>query len=558
MNRTPDRIRMIICLLIAFLPLAGLAQGHLEKKISIRTQRQSLAQTLQDIGKKGDFYFSYNSNILKGDSLVDLDAAKKTVRQILDILLGENYEYSESGRYIILQKKVTVPLSRGYTISGWVVDADTKKKISRASIYEADQLISVLTDSNGYFRLRLKEKVTHARIMVSKELYRDTFLVIHDGYDREFTFSIVPTPISELIPFVVSSRVERTWLGHFLLSSRQKIQSLNLLNFFASKPIQFSLTPGLGTHGQMGAQVINKFSLNLLGGYTAGSNGLEMAGLFNIDKKDVHYLQVAGLFNIVGGNTNAVQLAGLHNHVLGSAKGLQAAGVSNIVARNFSGLQLAGIYNHVQDTMKGLQVSGLINRVQHRMGGVQLAGLVNIAKGNSSGVQVGLINIADSSSGYMIGLFNIVRNKYRPLSVFSNEILPLNLSFKLGSRRSYSILLAGLDPRDNEKAYMLGLGLGIGAVLAPKWSFNTELTMQYYYLGNWKSLPTIYRLQTSLQWQLAQKIALFAGPSFSMNYANHVAPGLGYKPLLPSSSYHTFYIGDATAWFGWSIGINFL
>jgi len=189
---------------------------------------------------------------------------------------------------------------------------------------------------------------------------------------------------------------------------------------------------------------------------------------------------------------------------------------------------------------------------------VQLAGLVNIAKGNSSGVQIGLINIADSSSGYMIGLFNIVRNKHRPLSVFSNEILPLNLSFKLGSRRSYSILLAGLDPRDNEKAYMLGLGLGIGAALAPKWSFNTELTIQYYYLGNWKSLPTVYRLQTSLQWQLAKKIALFAGPSFSMDYANHVDPGSSYKRLLPSASYHTFYLGNATAWFGWSAGINFL
>src|SRR6186713_836519 len=232
MNRTPDRIR-IICLLISLLPLAALAQGHLEKKISIRVHRRTLAQTLQDVSKKGDFYFSYNSNILKGDSLVNLDATKKTVRQILDILLGENYEYSESGRYIILQRKAFVQSTRGYTISGWVVDADTKRKISRASIYEADQLISVLTDSNGYFRLRLKEKGSHPRIMVSKELYRDTFLVIREGYDRDLTFSIVPASISELTPFVVSSRVERTWLGHLLLSSRQKIQSLNLLNFFA-------------------------------------------------------------------------------------------------------------------------------------------------------------------------------------------------------------------------------------------------------------------------------------------------------------------------------------
>ena len=37
----------------------------------------------------------------------------------------------------------------------------------------------------------------------------------------------------------------------------------------------------------------------MFGGYTAGVNGLEIGGLFNLNKKDVRYVQAAGLFNIV-------------------------------------------------------------------------------------------------------------------------------------------------------------------------------------------------------------------------------------------------------------------
>src|SRR5882757_6137609 len=170
MQRGTFLINTIICL---FFTCATFGQGgHLDKRIPIRVHQKPLAQVLQEVGKKGDFYFSYNSNILKGDSLVSLDAGNISVRQALDTLLGHNYEYSESGRYIIIQPKVTVPSSRIYTISGWVVDADTRSRISRASVYEAAQLVSTLTDSNGFFRLRLRERSARPVITVSKELYR--------------------------------------------------------------------------------------------------------------------------------------------------------------------------------------------------------------------------------------------------------------------------------------------------------------------------------------------------------------------------------------------------
>src|SRR3546814_16471504 len=93
--------------------------------------------------------------------------------------------------------------------------------------------------------------------------------------------------------------VERTRLGRFFVSSGQRIQSLNLRGFFTESPVQVSLMPGLSTQGRMSAQVVNNFSVNLIGGYTAGLNGMEMAGVFNMNKKDVGPVKIAGGFNVV-------------------------------------------------------------------------------------------------------------------------------------------------------------------------------------------------------------------------------------------------------------------
>ncbi|OYW18030.1 MAG: hypothetical protein B7Z54_06910, partial [Sphingobacteriales bacterium 12-47-4] len=147
---------------------------------------------------------------------------------------------------------------------------------------------------------------------MSKEFYADTMIKLSPRHTQEVTITMIPatdaeenttvTPLDYLIPdslqatkiiptdslsYADLGKVERTGMGKFLLSSGQKIQSLNLKKFFTERPFQVSLIPGLSSHGKLSSQVINKFSLNVLGGYTAGTQGIEIGGIFNIDKKDV-------------------------------------------------------------------------------------------------------------------------------------------------------------------------------------------------------------------------------------------------------------------------------
>lgn len=592
-------------LLLPFLHV--FAQDKLDKKITVSIHQKTLTQALVEIGRKGGFHFSYNTKIITGDSVVSVRAEDKPVRQILEKLLGGGYEYEESGNYIIILQKavaVTAPV-KIYTVSGYVKDEDSHQKISNVSIYESEQLVTVLTDTNGFFRLRLRDnKYAHATLVISKQLYRDTLLFVQPGVDQQLNVTISHEKVAELQPFVVTNRVEKTWLGKLFLSSKEVVQSLNIIDFFANKPYQFSLTPGLGTHGRMGAQVVNKLSVNVIGGYTAGINGVELAGIFNIDKKEVKYVQAAGIFNVVGGDVIGVQLAGIHNQVLDSVVGVQAGGISNmamgnfvgvqlggivnIVEKNMMGVQAAGIYNMEMDSMQGVQLSGLFNHVQKNMRGVQAAGIMNnvpartdglqvAGLANSSkkemrgmqistivnytkrlkGLQIGLINIADTSSGWQIGVINIVIHGMHRFSLSANEMLPLNLAYKSGSNKMYSIVQVGFSPEQHAKAYGFGYGIGYGVNFSPNFSLATELIQQNVYVGRWKHLPQVYRLQTLAQLKLGKNISLFAGPAISLYDPAYFQPSEGYKTILPGAGYQTFAVGNCRAWVGWTAGINF-
>jgi hypothetical protein len=188
------------------------------------------------------------------------------------------------------------------------------------------------------------------------------------------------------------NRVEKSRWGKFLLSAKQNIQSINLKKFMADRTFQVSLTPGLSTHGKLSAQVVNTVSVNVVGGYTAGVNGVELAGAFNVNKTDVKYVQAAGLLNFTGGSVKGAQLAGLHNHVLGDVEIVQASGIANFVKGNVTGAQLTGIYNHVSKNVKGLQAAGIANFVKGNATGVQLSSIYNHVAGSFTGLQVSNIS----------------------------------------------------------------------------------------------------------------------------------------------------------------------
>lgn len=562
------RLTLFATIILAFASPVR-AQHLLTRQVTLSPASIPLQQALKEIAAQGGFYFSYNSDQIPGDSLIDVPATRTSVRELLSRLLGDDYQYSETGDYVIIRARDTN--GKSFLFRGYVVNKNTGAKISDASVYETRQLVSTLTDANGYFQLKIRGPSPVAMLRVSKSNFNDTAYLLQAEAGREVTLGVSPirSVVLDSVIVMPGSDLENSWLGKLFISSRQKVRDLNLSSFFVRQPFQYSLVPGIGTHGKMSAQVANKFSFNILGGYSGGVNGFELGGLFNIDRKNVRYAQVAGLFNTVGGSVEGAQVAGLYNGILDSVNGVQVAGLINRVGTSFHGVQIAGLTNRVTGDVSGIQIAGLYNHTP-RLAGVQIAGIGNKTDQPTAGVQIagifndapevkglqiGLINLADTSSGYSLGLVNIIRHGLHQFSLSYNDALDLNIAYKGGNTKLYSILLAGASFGQGRKAY--GFGYGLGHVFGPgrKLSFTAEITEQSIYVGKGGNFPLLTRIQPAVNWKLNSKIALFAGPAFSLYFREGGAPAHGYGDITPL--HHLKIASHVSGWFGFQAGFTF-
>jgi hypothetical protein len=532
------RSLFFITLLLTSLCIAGYAQNNLARVVSVsNVDRQQIGAVLKKVSSTGNFNFVYNNQTVPADSVVSFANYHGTIYSFLNNLLGTDYEFKEVPGYIVLRhapRKLDLTAEVGtdpnklWVVKGHVTDAADSRGLNHVSIYEKNLLVSTLTDEQGNFELKLNSWNGAVVLTATKENYRDTSLfVLQDVHITSKTskkrYEYYPEGDQ------TGGRFSRGFARLFV-SSKQIIQGLNLGSFFALSPYQISLTPGLSSHGMYSSQVVDHISLNLWGGYTAGVQGVELAGIFNINRTNVGFLQVAGLFNIVGGNTYGVQLAGLYNQVFNNAGGLQLAALGNITDRA-NGIQIAGLYNKA-NTLNGMQFSGLINRTHSAKGlqlttllnsskekaGSQVAGIANIAS-KVHGIQIAtLFNVADSSD-YPIALVNFIKNGKKTLAISTDEFLFTHVDFRSGGRVLYGLIGGGYKFTNKPARYIIDFGFG--AHIKNGTHFTTDAEFVYgntfgtksnaYKVNSFKLLPG-YKLNRILQ--------LFAGPSFNLTFFN--------------------------------------
>jgi hypothetical protein len=569
---------LLIHLLLTLSLIAGslnsvLAQGLLKKSVSLSVTNTPVSEVLKSIGRQGGFSFSYSSKAIAGKRLVSINVRGVTVAQALDELLKGTCTYKEVGNHIVLQASG----EKFYQVSGYVLDAASGQGIPEASVYERQQLVAAVTNSDGYFKLRLRHQYPTADLSISKERYQDTtiyFAAVDDN--RVYRLPVRQATLHHLDEFIVTDNPRGRFIDNILsrlfINNRLKAQTRNITRFIAERPVQSSFVPGIGTHGKLGAQVVNKFSLNVLGGYTAGVNGVEVGGLFNINRGNVGYVQVAGLFNVVGGGVQGVQVGGLSNTVHDSVSGVQVAGLSNFAGSEVKGVQVGGISNVAADTVDGVQVGGVANvsrrsvhgaqvagvaNISREVKGIQISGVVNFTK-ELHGMQIGLINLADSSDGTSLGLINISRNGYHKLAFYADEIVPLNTALKTGTSGIYTILFAGYNPGVRDKVFSFGAGLGHQSRFSRHWSLTTEATAQHLYLGDWDHARFLYRLRPSLCYQPVSWLSFYTGPSLNVYQSNGVPSAIDYLKTPASKGFGSFtFDRDFTGWIGWQAGLAF-
>jgi Secretin and TonB N terminus short domain len=600
-NKPMKPVSLVIFLLIFFWS----AQGQnkipiLERKITVELVNEKLPDALSRIAQEAKFSFSYNSSIISNDQIVNLNLSDKTVRDVLNEVFKGTIDYKQKSNHLILTKVIVKPIQTTTTISvivsGYVEDAVTKEKIANASVYDKKSITSVVTDEFGFFKMKLERKEQTASIAVSKRDYRDTLVTITAPGNQYLTISIEPLGKDSLIVKATTTEQDSLKKEELPLPYDDEPNIQNISDTLY-RDIQISFLPFLGSNGSLSGNVINNYSINILGGYSLGTRQIELGFFANIDRGDVSWLQIAGLGNLVGGNvygiqasgffnvnggeTKAAQLTGFGNVNFHDFQGVQLAGFGNVNLRAADGVQVAGFGNLSMGPSKGVQIAGFGNLQTHRFNGSQIAGASNLNMERITGsqisalfnygkvvhgTQIGLFNFADSLGGAPIGLVSFVKSGYHKLEVSADEVFYTNVAFRTGVQKFYNILLAGIKPEktiNDVNVWTFGYGIGTAPRLGRRLQLNLDLTSQHVSKGDFTSqLSLLNKVHVGVDYTLARKFSIYGGLTLNgyltnSSYTDYPVLFNGYSPSIISD--HTFNNGtNLKMWFGAKVGLRFL
>lgn len=607
-----NKIRyFILILMLIFALQRSTSQVDLHQKISINVQNLFIPQTLHVIEHNYDFFFAYNTRQIPADDRISINKRNIALKRALDEILSNRFAYTSIGNHIILRLKATNTEAEDFIILG-VVKSTDGLPLDSAVVYAVKENKAVITNNDGAFHLRLKEPSQY--IHISCPNYKDTLLIAKTlngekiiELNREFPNTISPLDISRLDVSSSQKQFEKIPLVRNLVPQsalyfNRQVKTSRLV------PIQVSFLPGMGSQQLAKGLNINRFSLNILAGYSKGVSGFEIGSLANITGGNIRGGQIAGIANIVNGQVNGLQLAGVFNYTFNQVNGTQIAGIGNISNNDVEGLQLAGVSNNNKGKINGAQISGVLNTNMRKITGLQLAGVVNIQGDKISGcqlsgiygiasdikgvqisgimshtthdvsgvqissilnktrklngVQFGIINIADSiEKGVQVGLFNIVKNGYRAFEFTKDETYYCNFMYKTGGKRLYSILNAGIM---EDK---VGVGYGVGYIqpIYKRLSVNLDAIYDVLLATNASDVyhGRIMNFRLGFNYRIQKHLTLTSGLSFNHydpDKENENSSSAGKISFTGNSSNiisQAFQNNKKAMWLGWFFGVRF-
>lgn len=573
------------CFLIFGL-LAGFFAVHsqnLSDKVSVAYQNETLVSILTDLSSQTSMRFAYNPDQFE-QRKVSYQAQEQSLKTVLDELLTPAHQYVVRGSYVVVIPVRNETPTAPQKITGSIKDAESKEDLSEVTIYEIHELKPVLTSKKGSYALNIAVPQSISFLAISKANYQDTVIQV----TRETkSFSVYLKPIKQKTTEIISGLDS---LKIFRIFTTDKMRNhLRNVTLEEVRFAQISLTPGLSSNGFFSGQISNRLSLNLVGGVINSLHGFEVGGVFNMERNSGSGFQIGGAVNIVGENFKGFQIGGATNLVLGRFDGLQIGGATNHTG-DFDGVQLAGAVNTSRD-LEGWQVSGGTNHARD-VKGVQLSSIINTSRNfdgwqvtsvvnynrshfkgiqlssfwnqtdTLSGLQVGIINVAKKvESGVPIGFVNWIQDELHHVEVSYNDLTPVNVSFRSGLYRFYTLLQAGISP--GKEIWSYGLGLGSQLPVKNRMQMAIEFSEHVIQpLG--QPYLTGYSADTRLHWRLSYQVSdhftIQGGPVFHFYHYNPDAEDdtsfteqIGSHPWFERSS----AIRISKGWLGYEFLVRF-
>lgn len=546
--------KQVVLLVLVLSTLVSIGQDSpLNKRLTLNIEQVRMEDALFLISETGGFNFCYNSDLIPKDSIVNVSALEGQVGPLLTKMLGTEVDFISVGNHIVIRKKEpkieVADIVKEVEISGFIIDDATGNRMTEVTVFEDYQRKTYVTDSIGKFSFKLSSTIRSVALSIGKDGYFDTSLVIVPNRNMRLIIGMSQKPVEPTIKKLETVEIVEvensvTVADELITSLSSKLIAVQDRKYF---PAQISFLPLVGSNGINQLGTTNYFSFNIFGGMTKATKGLEIGGVLNINRQEMHGLQIGGASNVVGTDVKGMQITAGYNYAGKDAEGWQFSGVGNHVKRNMSGLQLSFGLNIVGDKAKGMQLSPLFNYAR-----------------NISGVQFGLINVSDTINGVAIGLLNISRSGYVRIELEGSDVLHNSFRFKSGTNYLYTILEGGISWGNGMEAYGIGAGLGARVEYAKKRMFSEFDTDVFWIMENQApafDLNIVVRFSPTLGVVVAGPVELHVGPTFNYHHSNQKNPDGTYRSEL---GFFPFYRNERTdmdllqqMWIGVKGGLQF-
>jgi hypothetical protein len=612
-------------LFLFFLDVIGLkAQQapYLERTVTLKVNNQPLNEVFKIISSQTAVVFSY-SQPFDDKRKVVLNCQKKPLRLVLNELLKPaSCTYKIKDKYVII-KYESKPIIPPSVLTGYVYNATDSSTISQASIYVKQTKNSAVSNDYGFFSLSYSNKLPNINVSFAKKDYKDTSLVIFNQNKQEVLIYLYPrTPEKDTLqvrPLVFAKdsivlpkhdsvlAAKKDYITSLLEKSNRFNANLRNISDRMFSNFSVSLIPYIGTNRLLSLNTVNKYALNVIGGYSLGTEVMEIGGLFNIDRGNVKGVQVAGLFNLVGDSVKGTQIAGVLNITgkqmagfqqagimninIGAMKGMQIGGVLNLNTKKISGVTfagvgtisdtlagaaIAGVFNWNQYSDKSMEMSCVTNHTSYGKNNGQLTGYVNITKHGTTrfqiaafvnradtltGMQLGVFNYARSASGIPIGFLSIVKNGYHKLEISHDELMFGTVAFITGVPKFYNIFIGGINYK-KPTLRTIGYGAGSDLKLKEKWNVCFNLTTQQIVASDRRDLRSnvLNKFYVGAGFLISPKFRIDLGPTFNLfvsdaNAKNYLST---FDQLSTNYFYnHTTNHTNVKMWIGVKLSVKF-
>ncbi|MEZ4382171.1 MAG: caspase family protein [Nannocystaceae bacterium] len=331
-------------------------------------------------------------------------------------------------------------------------------------------------------------------------------------------------------------------------------------------PFNIGVTPRQSTNAKHGdARLLNHTSISFGTSDVARIEGLDVALAASTIREELRGAQLAAGVTRLMGDGVGLQGAAVLTIADGAFDGLQWSVIANTAKGDLRGAQLTSLFNYANH-LRGAQLGGVANYARD-IHGFQLGmvntsgalrgasiGAVNVTRGRVDGLQLGLINFADDADA-SIALLPISRKGGVHLDVWTSDLAAFNLGLRLASRRTYTMIVAGIHPFGAGSGWTVGLGLG-GRFTPTETLFIDLDNVVHVAQPGFKTLSSPPALIDSLRlligWRPHHRFSLYAGPTLNVGVDVRGA-GEHFRVGYPYASYRDDWV---MIWPGAALGVS--